>query len=100
MNAGHFDALVRFFKAQRGEQRAQEDMKPSLDSLGLKYQTDKASSFHNYLVHYDELLESMRQEHIDILEIGVYAGSSIRMWHEYFPAARIVGVDVNPINIT
>ncbi len=31
-----------------------------------------------------------------MLEGGVYAGASIRMWHEYFPAARIVGLAVKP----
>jgi len=32
-----------------------------------------------------------------VLEIGVFHGGSLRMWRDYFgPAARIVGVDVNP----
>ena len=74
-----------------------EMMGKTLDSLGLKYQTDKASSSHNYLVHYDELLAPMRFQQFDMLEIGVLNGASIRMWHEYFPAARIVGVDVEPL---
>ena len=68
----------------------------ALDELGLKYQTDKASSYHDYLVHYDELLAPLRSQPFDMLEIGVASGASIRMWHDYFPAARIVGVDVEP----
>jgi cephalosporin hydroxylase len=78
--------------------KLKEGMKISLDSIGLKYQTDKASSYHNYLIHYEEIFTPMRLQDFDMLEIGVYYGASIRMWHEYFPEARIVGVDVNPLD--
>ncbi len=46
-----------------------------------------------------KLLAPIRDEAFDMLEIGVWAGASIRMWHEYFPAARIVGVDSLPVTL-
>lgn len=69
----------------------------SLDELGLKLKTDKSSKHHNYLIHYEPLLAPIRDEAFDLLEIGVLNGASVRMWHEYFTTARIVGVDVKPI---
>ncbi|MGI9254386.1 MAG: class I SAM-dependent methyltransferase [Thermomicrobiales bacterium] len=33
-----------------------------------------------------------------MLEIGVQTGESIRMWHEYFPAAKIIGVDIAAVD--
>jgi hypothetical protein len=29
-----------------------------------------------------------------VLEVGVNAGSSLRMWEEYFPAAEVIGLDI------
>ena len=70
---------------------------PSLDVIGRKYGTGK--TVHDYLPHFDELLQPWRDETFDMLEIGVHEGASIRMWHEYFPAARIVGVDIKGVTI-
>ena len=69
-------------------------MPQTLDELGLKHGTDKASSHHNYLTFYDSFLHSLRDQPIKLLEIGVYQGASLLTWRDYFPNARIVGVDV------
>jgi len=71
-------------------------MKESLHELGLRLKTDKASH-HKYLNHYEQFLAPLRDESFDLLEVGVSHGASIKMWHEYFTVARIVGVDVKPI---
>jgi hypothetical protein len=68
-------------------------MEASLDEIGQKYGTDKVD--HGYLPHYERLFAPLRCEPFNMLEIGVYEGASIRMWHEYFSAARIVDLDVN-----
>jgi hypothetical protein len=68
----------------------------SLDEIGLRHGTDKASSNHNYLEFYEIFLAPMRDDSLTILEVGVLNGASLRMWEEYFPQARIVGADILP----
>ena len=70
--------------------------RPTLDALGLKHGTDKASNHHNYLGFYERFLRDMRDDHMRVLEIGVHGGASVRMWEEFFPNATIVGVDIDP----
>lgn len=73
------------------------DTDPSLDVIGLRHQTDKSSAHHNFLVFYERFFRDLREvPGLRLLEIGVYAGASIRTWEEYFPTASIVGADVNP----
>lgn len=67
-----------------------------LDDLGLKYGTDKASNHHDYLHFYESRLNYLREKGILLIEIGVYHGSSIAMWREYFQEATVVGIDYNP----
>lgn len=68
----------------------------SLDSIGVKYGTDKSSLYHDYLDFYERFLAPLRLEPLSILEIGVWYGASLSMWAEYFPRSRIVGVDIAP----
>ena len=68
----------------------------SLDQIGLKHGTDKASSEHGYLAFYEHFFSSFRYKEITILELGILNGASLKTWQEYFPSARIVGADINP----
>ena len=67
-----------------------------LDELGLKHGTDKASSHHDYLKFYWDLLFDVRVDPVVFLEIGVAGGNSLRMWQDWFshPEAKIYGVDI------
>ena len=49
-----------------------------------------------YFDTYEELFESKRAEPLRLLELGVKAGGSARIWREYFPNATIVGLDFSP----
>ncbi len=69
--------------------------KKSLHELGLEYNTDKAY-LHNYCNFYAEHLEKYRDDKLKILEIGIFGGSSLRMWRDYFHNATIYGIDINP----
>ncbi len=70
---------------------------PSLDEVGLKYGTDKASEGHGFLGFYERFFRDLQDlSNLRIMEIGVYNGDSLRMWEEYFPHASIVGVDIDP----
>ena len=60
-------------------------MPATLDEIGLKYGTDKASSHHNYLSFYERFLAPLRDEPLTVLEIGVFQGASLNTWREYFP---------------
>lgn len=71
-------------------------MAATLDEIGLRFGTDKSSQFHNYLNFYDSFMAPMREAPITLLEIGVFRGASLHMWREYFPNAKIVGVDIQP----
>ena len=65
----------------------------TLDTIGLKYNADKSSRFHNYLGFYEKLLPD-RNFNGRLLEIGVMDGCSLKMWREYYPEAEIVGIDI------
>jgi Cephalosporin hydroxylase len=67
----------------------------SLNTLGLKYGTDKASNRHDYLDFYETFIKEYQDKEITILEFGCLHGASLNMWAEYFPKAQVVGVDVN-----
>jgi len=55
--------------------------------------TDK-HSLHSYVPHlYDKLFESRREDEIDLLEIGVRDGASIRLWQKYFLNGKIYGLE-------
>ena len=66
----------------------------TLDEIGLKHGTDKASSDHDYLRFYESFLEGKRLSELSILEVGVFNCQSLKTWEEYFPNGRIVGVDI------
>lgn len=58
--------------------------------------TDKFDR-HNYTLYYDTVLQPYFKRDINLLEIGVKKGGSLKMWRELFsPASRIVGIDVDP----
>jgi hypothetical protein len=67
-----------------------------LNEIGLKHQTDKASEIHNYLVKYEKYLPFNRDKILNILEIGVLNGSSLKTWKDYFYNSQILGIDINP----
>lgn len=81
-------------------------MSTLLCDLARHFETDKggnhyrygggdSSTCHNYTPHYHSMLNDRRFSVKHVLEIGVNAGSSLRMWRSYFPNADIVGIDSN-----
>lgn len=49
----------------------------------------------NFTPIYEQYLESVRNDIKSIVEIGVENGNSLKMWSEYFPNAKIYGIDIN-----
>ena len=60
---------------------------------GNQYGTDK-NTIHSYFDSYDRLLSPIKDGAKNILEIGIYAGGSIKLWHDYFVNANIYAVDI------
>ena len=65
----------------------------TLDELGLKYKTDKSSTGHGYLDFYEKYFEPLKDKELNVLEIGVFNGASVKMWRDYFVNSQIFGID-------
>jgi len=67
----------------------------SLQDAGISAGTDKARF--GYLPIYEKYISKYRDtEDLNILEIGILGGSSLHMWRQYFPNARVMGADIQP----
>jgi hypothetical protein len=99
--------------------RTDAEMTPrSLTELANEHGSDKGTvgpsaewGAHNYTDVYEAYLEPLRSLPISLLEIGLgvtgerwqsrivhgrnTGGASLKMWRDYFPQARIHGIDVN-----
>lgn len=69
--------------------------------LARLFGTDK-EGVHHYGQHYQRHFGALRQQRLNILEIGIggysdpkAGGESLRMWKAYFPKSRIYGVDTH-----
>lgn len=70
-------------------------MSKKLEDIHAKYKTDKGTD-HSYIHEYDELFKPyQKKQPINLLEIGVFHGESLKMFHEYFdhPNSTIYGID-------
>jgi len=73
----------------------------NLKILGKIYETDKGEESHSFkgfshLDVYARCLSHLRNRSINLLEIGVLRGESLRMWKRYFPSSNIYGLDIDP----
>lgn len=68
--------------------------RPTLDSIGVKNDTDKSSKHHDYLRFYEQFVGRLRDEPITVVELGINKGGSLRTWEEYFTQATVIGVDI------
>jgi len=73
------------------EQISDVRARTSLCELAAKHGTDKLPW---YTPFYDALL--CGREVKTVLEIGVKDGASIKMWQEFFPEAKVYGLDIAP----
>ena len=68
----------------------------SLIEIGKKYPSSKNIS--GFIQLYEKYFSSLRDSKINILEIGIENGDSLRIWREYFSKANICGVDIDKKN--
>ena len=64
----------------------------SLIEIGKKYPTSKNNS--GFIELYQKYFDQLKDKKINILEIGVDKGHSLRLWREYFTNANICGIDL------
>lgn len=74
----------------------------TLDELAIKFDSDKSSLHHNYCPIYEHYFHPLQNDSIKLLELGIggyhhpdKGGASLKMWYEYFPKARIIGIDIH-----
>lgn len=60
------------------------------------YETDKSEA---YLSRYSRAFAPLRDQPVRLLELGIKAGGSLRMWADFFPIGEIVGLDLNPATV-
>jgi hypothetical protein len=73
-----------------------------LSRLAIRFGSDKFGA-HLYTPVYHRMFAPIRDKPLRLLEIGIggydkpkAGGASLRMWAEYFPSARVVGLDIAP----
>jgi len=69
----------------------------SLEELVDNSKTDK-NTVHSYLPLYQKLLISKKESAKNVLEVGISAGGSIKLWSDFFINAKVYGVDIININ--
>jgi len=76
--------------------------KSTLCEIGKKYDTDKSSQRNNvtdhrhchpYTLFYDGLFSYYKNTPIEVAELGILDGASLRMWQQYFTNANIYGFE-------
>jgi len=71
-----------------------------LRDLGFKFNTDKVGvhtfNGRNFLDIYERHFDYLKDDHINIMELGILNGSSLKVWKDYFKNGNIVGVDIDP----
>lgn len=61
--------------------------------IGMKYECDKVSR-HKYHEIYPKIFEKYKNETINLFEIGVDEGKSLKVWKEYYPNCNVFGLDI------
>ena len=66
-----------------------------LARMAKKHKANKLSpEEEHYLGLYERYFEPRRSDELRLLEIGVQGGGSLRMWADYFPRAKVDGLDI------
>ena len=69
-----------------------------LTILANKYGSDKGNQHgdkHKFTEIYERYFKQFKDKEIILLELGVKDGSSLNIWYDYFPNAKIYGLDIN-----
>ena len=81
--------LFEYFNSDKGENFTDQYIQPSK-------KTSKIIKAHGYSKFYNKIFYDIKNEKIDIMEIGSFYGNASAALYFYFKHANIVGVDINP----
>ena len=65
-----------------------------LCSILKHFQSDKSSDWHNYSTLYHDMFNHLTDVPMNIFEVGIYAGSSVRTWKKYFKNGNVYAGDI------
>jgi hypothetical protein len=65
----------------------------TLTEIGITQNTDKAT-YHHFTEIYEKYFSPIRNEQLNIFEIGIFNGGSLRMLKEYFNYSQIYAIDL------
>jgi 23S rRNA U2552 (ribose-2'-O)-methylase RlmE/FtsJ len=69
----------------------------SIQDLFMESSGKVIYKWHHYLPIYESLFNKFVGTQVNVLEIGVLRGGSLKLWKEYFGAnAKIYGIDIDP----
>lgn len=71
-------------------------MNSNFIKIAQKYLTNKSKL--KFIKVYERYFNSIKDKKLNILEIGIDKGESLRLWKEYFPNATICGIDIEKKN--
>ena len=66
----------------------------NLTEIADYYETDKGNIKHLYTPIYESVIGNLKN--INLLEIGIANGCSLKAWSHYYPGSKITGIDINP----
>jgi hypothetical protein len=74
-----------------------EDYSTDLCAVASGYGTDKCSDphCHGYTLFYKPMFTPRMHDELNVAEIGIAKGASIKTWCDYFPKSQIYGFDVD-----
>jgi hypothetical protein len=90
--------ISRLLASLRPPRKAADDLEPNpLAEYFFSNPGRLIKKWHHYFEIYHRHFAQFRGRSPVVLEIGVYQGGSLQMWHRYFgPGTRLIGIDVIP----
>ncbi len=81
----------------------------SINNLFEHFNCDKGATFktndnkilktHNYSVFYERYFNKIKNDNLNILELGSHEGKGIAAFYHFFPNSKLVGANINPFQM-
>lgn len=81
--------IINFIQSER------LNKKTELCKIFEFYGSDKSSDWHNYSPLYYELFKDLRYEKLNIFELGILFGHSVKSWKDFFSNSNIYAGDID-----